>query len=58
MSLNSLLLMGVRPLGDFPVGAAISLFGAPAATVASAAIVAGTALVVYAKYASNSKTVT
>jgi len=39
MSLNTLLLMGVRPLGDFPVGASISLIGAPATVSVSAALV-------------------
>lgn len=58
MSLNTLLLMGVRPLGDFPGGAAITLFGAPAATVASAALVAGTTFALFAKGASNRRTVT
>lgn len=49
MSVNTLLLMGVRPLGDFPAGAAIAFIGAPTATVASAAAVAVTALVVFTK---------
>jgi MFS family permease len=47
MSLNTLLLMGVRPLGDFPASAAISAFGAPLAAVASAAVVAVSGLLVY-----------
>jgi MFS family permease len=47
MSLNTLLLMGVRPLGDFPVGAAIAVIGAPAAAVASAAVVAVAALLLW-----------
>jgi hypothetical protein len=29
MSLNTLLIMGVRPLGDFPVGALIQFIGGP-----------------------------
>lgn len=29
MSLNTLLIMGVRPLGDFPAGALIAGIGAP-----------------------------
>jgi MFS family permease len=49
MSLNTLLLMGVRPLGDFPAGAAMAFIGAPATAVASAAIVAITAGIVFAK---------
>ena len=40
MSLNTLLIMGVRPLGDFPAGAAISLFGAPVTAVLSGLFVA------------------
>jgi predicted MFS family arabinose efflux permease len=48
MSLNTLLLMGVRPLGDFPAGALIAAIGAPFAAVASAAVVAVISLVVYA----------
>jgi predicted MFS family arabinose efflux permease len=48
MSLNTLLLMGARPLGDFPVGAMIAAIGAPLTAVGSAALVGVTALVVYA----------
>jgi len=48
MSLNTLLLMGVRPLGDFPAGALIAAIGAPLTALASAALVAVTGLVVYA----------
>lgn len=40
MSLNTLLIMGIRPLGDFPAGALISLIGAPFTAAASAAVVA------------------
>jgi len=29
MSLNTLLMMGIRPVGDFPAGALISVIGAP-----------------------------
>jgi MFS family permease len=39
-SLNTLLMMGIRPLGDFPAAAAIALFGAPATAFASGIIVA------------------
>jgi predicted MFS family arabinose efflux permease len=48
MSLNTLLLMGVRPLGDFPAGAAIAAIGAPLTALASATLVATTGLLVYA----------
>jgi MFS family permease len=44
MSLNTLLIMGVRPLGDFLAAAAIARFGAPIAAIASAVIVATVAL--------------
>jgi predicted MFS family arabinose efflux permease len=44
MSLNTLLIMGIRPLGDFPAGALISLFGAPITAAVSAAIVGIAAL--------------
>ena len=40
MSLNTLLVMGVRPLGDFPAGAIIAAIGAPI-TAAGAALVVG-----------------
>ena len=46
MSLNTLLLMGIRPLGDFPAGGAITLIGAPATALASAAMVAVTTWIV------------
>lgn len=39
-SLNTLLMMGIRPLGDFPAAAAIALFGAPATACAGALVVA------------------
>jgi hypothetical protein len=48
MSLNTLLLMGVRPLGDFPAGALIAAIGAPFTAIASAAVVAVISLVVCA----------
>lgn len=48
MSLNTLLLMGVRPLGDFPAGALIGAVGAPVAAVASAATVGVISLLMYA----------
>lgn len=44
MSLNTLLIMGIRPLGDFPAGALISVWGAPFTAVASATIVGVAAL--------------
>jgi len=40
MSLNTLLNMGVRPLGDFPVSVATSFFGIANATLLSASVVA------------------
>ena len=40
MSLNTLLIMGVRPLGDFPAGALIGALGAPATIAVSAGLVA------------------
>jgi len=41
MSLNTLFIMGVRPLGDFPAGALISLIGGPLTVLISAGIVGG-----------------
>jgi hypothetical protein len=49
MSLNTLLLMGVRTLGDFPAGAVMAFIGAPATAVGSAAVVAITVGIVFAK---------
>jgi MFS family permease len=46
MSLNTLLIMGVRPLGDFAAGGAIAAFGAPPTAIASAALVAAVAFAV------------
>jgi MFS family permease len=46
MSMNTLLIMGVRPLGDFFAAAVIGRFGAPFTATASAALVASMALVV------------
>ncbi|MGA2189441.1 MAG: MFS transporter [Steroidobacteraceae bacterium] len=40
MSLNTLLIMGVRPLGDFPAAALIAGIGAPPTAIASAVLVA------------------
>jgi predicted MFS family arabinose efflux permease len=40
MSLNTLLMMGVRPLGDFPISIATSFFGIANAALLSAAVVA------------------
>jgi MFS family permease len=40
MSLNTLLIMGVRPLGDFPASALIAGIGAPPTAIASAVLVA------------------
>jgi len=44
MSLNTLLIMGVRPLGDFPAGALIALIGGPYTVIISALIVGGYSL--------------
>ena len=44
MSLNTLLNMGVRPLGDFPAAAVIAAVGAPLTALASAGLVALVAL--------------
>ncbi|HYK84629.1 MAG TPA: MFS transporter [Ktedonobacteraceae bacterium] len=41
MSLNTVFIMGVRPLGDFPAGALIGLIGGPLTVIISAAIVGG-----------------
>jgi hypothetical protein len=40
MSLNTLLMMGVRPLGDFPISVATSFFGIANAALISASVVA------------------
>ena len=40
MSLNTLVIMGIRPLGDFPAGALIGLIGAPVTVLLSTALVA------------------
>jgi MFS family permease len=39
MSLNTLIIMGIRPLGDFPAGALIAGIGAPATVLLSASLV-------------------
>ncbi len=41
MSLNTLFIMGIRPLGDFPAGGLIALIGGPLTVIISAAIVGG-----------------
>jgi predicted MFS family arabinose efflux permease len=46
MSINTLLIMGVRPLGDFFAAVVISHFGGPFTAAASAVLVAATALAV------------
>jgi MFS family permease len=46
MSINTLLIMGVRPLGDFFAAAVIARFGAPFTATASAALVGAAALLV------------
>ena len=47
MSLNTLLMMGVRPLGDFPVSVASSFFGIANAALLSAVLVALAGAVVF-----------
>jgi MFS family permease len=47
MSLNTLLIMGVRPLGDFPAGALISALGAPETVLLSAGLVAAYGALVF-----------
>jgi MFS family permease len=47
MSLNTLLMMGVRPLGDFPVSVATSFFGIANAALLSAAVVALAGVLVF-----------
>jgi predicted MFS family arabinose efflux permease len=47
MSLNTLLIMGVRPLGDFPAGALISAVGAPDTVLLSAGLVGGYSALVF-----------
>jgi predicted MFS family arabinose efflux permease len=49
MSLNTLLIMGVRPLGDFPAGALISGIGAPETVLLSVGLVAGYGVFVFLK---------
>lgn len=44
MSLNTLFIMGVRPLGDFPAGALIGIIGGPLTVIISAVIVGGYSL--------------
>jgi hypothetical protein len=39
MSLNTLLIMGIRPLGDFPAGALIAGIGAPGTLLLSVSLV-------------------
>jgi MFS family permease len=49
MSFNTLLIMGIRPLGDFPAGALISFWGAPLTAAGSATIVAVVVLSLFLK---------
>ena len=48
MSLNTLLSKCVRPLGNYPAGAAMEIFGLRPAALASAALVGVTSLVLLA----------
>ena len=47
MSVNTLLIMGVRPLGDFPVSVAASFFGIANAALLSASVVAIAGVLVF-----------
>jgi MFS family permease len=49
MSLNTLLVMGVRPLGDFPAGALIAAIGGPVTAGLSAALTGGYAVFLAAR---------
>ena len=51
MSLNTLLVMGVRPLGDFLAASMIGRLGAPLTATASAALVGALALAVVTRRA-------
>ncbi len=53
MSLNTLLIMGVRPLGDFLASAVIGRLGPPRTSIAAAAIVAAIALAVATRRAAR-----
>jgi MFS family permease len=46
MSLNTLIIMGIRPLGDFPAGALITVIGAPATVLLSTAVVGALGIVI------------
>jgi predicted MFS family arabinose efflux permease len=56
MSLNTLLIMGVRPLGDFPVSVAASFFGIANAALLSASVVALAGLLVFGFRYAKAKT--
>jgi predicted MFS family arabinose efflux permease len=47
MSLNTLVIMGIRPLGDFPAGALISVVGAPETVLLSGCLVGGYSALVF-----------
>jgi hypothetical protein len=47
MSLNTLLIMCVRPLGDFPAGAVIGWLGFRSAVLLGAVLVGGAALALF-----------
>ncbi|HLH05623.1 MAG TPA: MFS transporter [Terriglobales bacterium] len=53
MSLNTLLIMCVRPLGDFPAGAAITWLGFRPTELLAAAIVGALSISLYAKRSSS-----
>jgi MFS family permease len=56
MSLNTLLIMGVRPLGDFPVSVAASFFGIAHAALLSASVVALAGVLVFGFRYAKAKT--
>ena len=56
MSLNTLLIMGVRPLGDFPVSIAASFFGIARAALLSASVVALASVLVFGFRYAKAKT--
>jgi len=47
VSLNTLIIMGIRPLGDFPAGALITLIGAPGTVLLSTATVGTYGIVLF-----------
>lgn len=54
MSLNTLLIMGVRPMGDFPAGLLIGALGVPGVVLLSAGLVGGFGLLLARQSSVNS----